>query len=52
MKERLNKEERELLTGLAIQYGVGIIPEALDAIEQSRQAANNGRTTGERSAQD
>lgn len=52
MKERLNKEERELLTGLAIQYGVGIIPEALDAIEQSRQAANSERTPGERSAQD
>ena len=52
MKKRLNKEERELLTGLAIQYGVGIIPEALDAIEQSRQAANKGRTEGERSAQD
>lgn len=52
MKKRLNRQEEELLTGLAIQYGVGIIPEAVEAIEQSRGAANRGRTGERSSAQD
>ena len=42
MKKRLKKEEKELLTGLAIQYGVGIIPEALDAMEQVRESLQEG----------
>lgn len=35
--EELSKEEGDLLTGLALRYGVGIIPQAVETIKQVRQ---------------
>jgi len=36
-KDKFTKEEGELLTGLALRFGVGVIPEAAEAIKQARK---------------
>ena len=43
-KDELTKEEGELLTGLALRFGVGVIPEAVEAIKETRQSGENSNT--------
>lgn len=42
-RQELNKQEQELLTGLAISYGVGIIPQAKRIIIEQRETLKESK---------